>query len=619
MTSKLTKEKEEEEEATEDIKQSLFEIHKEIEAYDDDGSNATFLIDKLNELEALKQHPGFKDIFNSSIRKTGRLIRLKLLKNAVKNADIIVAEAEAEAEAGQESPIDTLFQPEPNTPLMEKCKTIIDGEIANSLDPDADPNPEQVYQDYLFSFKNSRIFTLKSYENEDINPACSSSTSHTFIQDGIYDVGNYVNAKNGPDVIFHRKYYDLNDYDTQNLLIAINYRNTIQRIYPDSKINKLISSYTYDPDADDLQSQAQDNLFSVLTVYGIVKRMTVFFATGVIDPNMRFLEAFKIWVDDADDMADPRITHLLLKRIGVMTELLWHVLRMWPIELLSIAEAEAENFKCPYNVKLYAGIGTSSKDANYQVFIAGLFSEASLHLHAPQNPQNTQPQPEPEQNKAIISRDFVSTAYSFDAAARFCKAGNCPSNQYCMLEFILKSGQALPFIGSSANEAEVLLKPGNIYRFIKRYKVRYVRESFTGPQEMLIDMYQFLLTNDTNSELHVVPLPDPDPDPDPYAVSDAMSVSVPFNYSNHADWSARVNHFINEFSALAGIPSEHTSTQDVSSQSFGGFKKGRQRKTKGRRTNRRKTKRRKGRTNRRRQMKTKKKRSYRRKTNKRRI
>jgi hypothetical protein len=154
-----------------------------------------------------------------------------------------------------------------------------------------------------------------------------------------------------------------------------------------------------------------------------------------------------------------------------------------------------------------------------------------------------------------------------------------------MLEFILEPGKTLPFIGASANEAEVLLKPGNIYRFIKRYKVQYTRQGFTGSQDMLIYVYQFLLMNDEN-----ISLPRTD---------------EAFDFSSHPDWSVGINAFKDAFSDLAGVARVNTATHDISSlsQNSGGSKyktkkrkqcKSKRRSNKKRRTNKnkRKTKRR---------------------------
>ena len=529
---------------TEDLlKNELFEIHQEIEAYKY-RPNDNFLIDKLKELNALKTAVvrmfGLNSKYNSSIRRTGRLIRLKLLKNV----DDIISAA---TPPGQASPIEQLFDPNPqlvgpNTALLDRYKANINAEFA-SFSQDARPiDAHQVYNEYLNIFNGSRIFTLKS---------------ETFTQDQEYQIGS-SEAPNMQNI----KYYGEGDYDTQCLLEAIIYRIKINTNFSNSKINKLISSYTYDPDADDLQNQAQDDLFTIFTVYGIVKRMTVFIATGYLDPNMRYLKEFKDWVDEEDEKSDPGITQLLLKRIGIMTELLWYVLLNWPIKL---SPGLANNPS--YNVKLYAGIGTSLSDANYGGFIGKIFLDERPHasgscFHDVPNSENPQ---YPNKLEPIVSRDFVSTAYSFDAAAKFCKKNDCTN--YCMLEFILEPGQTLPFIGASANEAEVLLKPGNIYRFIKRYKVTYTRQGFVRPEDMLIFVYQFRLINDTNSSLDVVPLPDPDP----YAVSEAMPGPASFDFSSHPDWSVRINAFIDAFSGLAGVPSAVTPTQAVSSLSLPGL------------------------------------------------
>lgn len=616
-------------------------IDKEIEDYQ--GLNTTILMRKLEELKALKNHPGFT--IDTGIRKTARLINKKLLEINARIADIIV-EASNRAEASQAesmeqddvaaslSPAEVIPDKyfKPNTELMKKCKRLIDDEFPPPEDNHFNPhfNPEKVYTEYLLSFKEKRIFTLTSYENEHVyDPANLACSGQTFIPDRTYDVGRYNDVETVTPANFHRKYYDQGDFDTKNLIRAINYRNIIENL-PGSKIHLLISSYTYDPDPDDLQSQAEDDFYTIFTVYGIVKRMTAFFATGVIAPDMRYLRAFKSWVETGDDMGEPIITHLLLKRIGVMTELLWYILLMWPIKIF-----KSQELTVPANVKLYAGIGTSTRDANYQVFIASLFTDQVRHqyrqgvncFHGYENPIY----PDYIHDiHDITSRDFVSTAYSFDAATRFCKVGECQNREYCMLEFILTEGKTLPFIGSSANEAEVLLKPGNIYRFVKRYKVKYIREIHTGNEAMLIYIYQFLLIDDTNPFLPVVPLPLP-PSPEKVSVLDVASeyavpgpvvapVLVPFDFSNHDHWSRYVNWFKYVFAQMAGIPPSDEQTQELLADFAAAAAASQQMKIAGSKTktNKRrrqfKTKRR--RTKRRR---TKRRRSYRRKTNKRRI
>ena len=185
-----------------------------------------------------------------------------------------------------------------------------------------------------------------------------------------------------------------------------------------------------------------------------------------------------------------------------------------------------------------------------------------------------------------------------------------------MLEFILIEGQTLPFIGSSANEAEVLLKPGNKYRCVKRYKVKYIREIHTGTEPMLIYIYQFLLTNDTNPFLtgmadSVPDVPAAGPD-----VPDVVPVPARprFDYNDHKYWSHYVNEFKDMFARMAGIPESHDLTQGVTGdfellEPEGGSK----RRTKKRRqykTKRRQYKSKRRRTNkrRRRQCKTKRRR-----------
>ena len=563
------------------------QLNDEIESYHE--TDAAFLIAKLKELDDLTQLPNFNK-YLSKIRLIGRTIKKKLLLLSITNVYILDASApqnvkvEVAARAEAEA-VNAGAYPGPNMALMAWRKGLIDAEfegIGVPPFPPFDPfDPfDPVYTSYLREFDGIRIFTLKSYDNE--HTPHDPCLGNTFIPDGTYDVGSY-NINNDPVGFNHRKYYNRGDFDTENLLRAIIYR---QNLPPDGKINLLTLSYTYDPDADDLQELAQNDFFSIYTVYGIVKRMTAFFATGRIDNDMRYLKAFKVWLEDPENgLGDPIITAFLLKRIGVMTELLWYVLYRWRIQI-SDCYANVQPHINPCNVKLYAGIGTSTRDANYQVFIAGLFPGAANladedpYAVADANPHNTgafhtgspadpgQPPVYPCQLQQqsvlcnppinITSRDFVSTAYSFDAATRFCKPGPVPE-VYCMLEFILEPGAKLPFIGSSAHEAEVLLKPGNIYRFIKRYRVKYLRHSFTGSQDMLIYIYQFLLVNDTNTILTFPRLPDDPRDPLP------PELYTQFDYNNHYYWSIRVNHLMIVFALMANTDLGRVETLDGSS------------------------------------------------------
>jgi hypothetical protein len=628
-------------ELKEELDDSYFTLNKEIESYN--GKDAAFLIGKLKELDLLTQHPGFQNTYMSTTRLIGRTIKKKLLLISITNVYIldthapqdveeeVAATKAAEAVATEAAPG---AYPGPNMALIAWRKQLIDAEFTtigvppfHPLDPD-----NSVYTDYLRGYDGIRIFTLKSYDNE--HTPHDQCLQNTFIPDGTYDVGSY-NIDNDPVGFNHRKYYERGNFDTENLLRAIIYRRNLP---PDSKINLLTLSYTYDPDADDLQEQARDNFFSIYTVYGIVKRMTAFFATGRIDTDMRYLKALKAWLEDPDgDLGDSIITAFLLKRIGVMTELLWYVLYRWPI-IISPCPPDTNPPINPCNIKLYAGIGTSTRDANYQVFIAGLFPGAANpadedpYAVVAANPHDsgefhTNPglPPAVPGQPQITSRDFVSTAYSFDAATRFCKPGPIPP-VFCMLEFILEPDTKLPFIGSSANEAEVLLKPGNVYQFIKRYRVKYFRHSFTGSQEMLIYIYQFLLVADMNTILTFPRLPhDPhDPlDPDPLD----PELYTRFDYNNHRDWSIRVNDLMRVFGVMANTDLGRVGTIDGSSldphANAGGSKTNRKSKSKRRQHNkRRKTKRRqyKRQTNKRRKTKrrTNKRRTNKRRTNKRR-
>ena len=465
------------------------------------------------------------------------------------------------------------------------------------------PDPRPVYDNYLNNFNGHDIFTLKS---------------EPFDPDGLYVIGRYDDPKNPAHP--HKKYYEPGDFDTKCLLVAILYRILLQGNFSDDVIYKIISSYTDDPDPDDLYDMAEEDIYRVFTVYGIVKRITAFIETGQIDKAMKYLTALKEWIEEeAERAADPRISQKLLKRIGTMVELLWYILYKWPViippsqqrnqEPGQEQEAEVEmvvqiqrkpiqkktnqkktnqkktNQKKQIpaqenNVKLYAGIGTSSKDANYDVFVQSLFDEEnpnnmiffpSMTLKTDEQLQEQPgaqidilpdvgddiPQAEPDEcfhdsdnpryperpGQLIISRDFVSTAYSFDAAVKFCKALGCLN--LCMLEFILLSGSILSFVGSSANEAEVLLKPGNAYQFIKRYKVSYTRLNRGGQDELkIIFVYQFLLLDQNNTIL---------PRKMPTRVTFTSSPNS-LDLSKHKDWSETINLFIIKFGILVGLP-----------------------------------------------------------------
>jgi hypothetical protein len=340
-----------------------------------------------------------------------------------------------------------------------------------------------------------------------------------------------------------KKIYGENDFDTKCLLVSILFRILLDQFFQDSIINKLITSYTYDPDPDDLTYEAEENLYNIFTAYSIAKRITAFFQTGKIDNKMEYLISLVEWIKEWDESHEglggsaPQTSQVLLKRIGIMTELLWYVLYTWPIKIPSQPT--------PYNVKLYTGIGTSNKDANYEVFISGLYSPSESvqnvsnicfhngeHLRYPEFV-----------GKEIVSRDFVSSSYNFDSAARFCKLLDCREEIFCMIEFILGPGFKIPFIGASANEAEILLKPGNIYQFNKRYIVQHVRNR---NQQMKIYVYQFILINDTEEYNDV--------------------------FNNHVYWSTNVNLFIDQFSTLANVPLKRTKTIQVLNPNLGGSK-----------------------------------------------
>ena len=537
-------------------------------------------------LTHLKTYPN-ENTYNRNIRYISRLITRKQLEK-LKIDDIIKKTINPDApenvfaenvSAAIDTEVVQLVQYAPNTLLIAECKGIINGEFERIVipPPPGEPVPDdQTYNDYLHAFLELRVFTLKSYTNEYCPQGIQCPPFQTFQPDNaqpppqLYDIGRYDSV---PGEIYdqYKKYYEPTHFDTKCLLQAILYRISIPA---NTELALLITSYTHDPDPDDLLDEADRDIFQIYTVYGIVKRITAFIQTKNIADSMRYLTALKEWIAEEASQADNlEISQLLLKRIGIMTELLWHVLFKWPVRILDCPEIapviapEIAPVIGPCNVKLYAGIGTQISDANYEIFVAGLFSGIDLpncfHNQAPQYP------PVPDQQ--IISRDFVSSAYSFDAAAKFCKILKCAqpgqTNIFCMLEFILLPGKQLPFIGSSANEAEVLLKPGNVYQFIKRYKVKYVRLSTRGEEPMIIYIYQFLLTDDQNTKLLGNNIPEniiPENIIHGTKKRNAIKISKNyFDYSSHPNWSKMINEFIDEFSRLAGIPLTHQLTDKV--------------------------------------------------------
>jgi hypothetical protein len=526
------------------------------------------------------------------------------------------------------------------------------------------PEPRPVYDNYLNNFRGHHIFTLKSerFFPDNCPPIEDEDEDEEL---NIYDIGRYNDQKNPAHP--YKKYYEPADFDTKCLLVAILYRILLQGNFSADIIYKIISSYTDDPDPDDLHDAVEEDEYNVFTVYGVVKRITAFIERGEIDKAMRYLQALKEWIEEGEERSDPTISKKLLKRIGTMVELLWYILYTWPVKIpLDVRgqtwnEVKQYNTKPGYitcdpgfdtqlypenNVKLYAGIGTSSKDANYDVFVESLFPDqqavvpgqlapnmtlksyadlqealvdAQIVINQYAVPEieeqddeeegaeivcfhdNLNPLYPPRPGQQIISRDFVSTAYSFDAAAKFCKGLGC--RNFCMLEFILPPGATLPFVGSSANEAEVLLKPGNVYQFIKRYKVRYVRLNRRGDDEpMVIFVYQFLLINQNNTILYRKPR----------TQTSVQFTSSPdrFDLSKHKDWSETINLFIIRFCRLANIDLIDAMVRSVTTPSkpntSGGSKSNRKQnlKTKKRNNKRRKTKKRnnKRRTNKRRRI-----------------
>ncbi len=105
----------------------------------------------------------------------------------------------------------------------------------------------------------------------------------------------------------------------------------------------------------------------------------------------------------------------------------------------------------------------------------------------------------------------------------------------CMIEILMPAGSKLTYIGESTNEAEILFKPGDKFRYIRRYNVTIDRGE-------LITVYQYRLIDDNNNENGGV------------------------DYLDHATWSMQGNTLATRVSVATGLPTEIEESGNVESQ-----------------------------------------------------
>jgi hypothetical protein len=260
-------------------------------------------------------------------------------------------------------------------------------------------------------------------------------------------------------------------FDTECLLFVIIFFNILQNMDIDHPLVKtLTDAYKADNDDDDLM---QMDLFDINVPYNILKPLCYFILNGTVD-NRGIIASLIDWIkEDDQDLGNIKKLEEILRRIGLKTECLNLTLANWPF----IIPRDIPGTRGPKDIKVYSGIGTTPEDANFLNFVYPLTGA----LHQP-----------------IIGSFTLSTAYGFDQAARFCKSYN---KNFCMLEIILGPGIQLSLIAESANEAEILLKMGNIYIFKKMYYLIYIRSrpGIEGNEPMHIAVYQFELVDSSNS------------------------------------------------------------------------------------------------------------------------
>jgi hypothetical protein len=277
-----------------------------------------------------------------------------------------------------------------------------------------------------------------------------------------------------------------NQFATECLINAIIFFETLKTtVFPHPVTNPALTSYKNDDDPDDTISMAKRNLFDIRVPYGLLKSLCFFILTGEVN-NRGIIASLIEWIKDGDEDLGTIVNILTLeeicRRIGLQAEILCLILKKW----VFIIPRDITGTFDPKNIKVYSGIGTSIEDANFLNFVAPL----------------TVPGP-PIIGQPIISSFMLSTAFGFDQASLFCKSDDTYFN---MLEIILGPGIQLSLIAESANEAEILLKMGNVYIFKKSYKLIYQRsrpgiEGSPPEGVMNITVYQFELVDSSNTEV----------------------------------------------------------------------------------------------------------------------
>jgi hypothetical protein len=303
-----------------------------------------------------------------------------------------------------------------------------------------------------------------------------------------------------------------------------------------NNILKLIEGYREEIDADDLMRRASENRYSASLPYGIIKwMMTTTNVTNV--GNMRLVRKIQECIEcrddpdcDEDEKADCDIylsvieNGSLLKRIQILAERLWNVLYYWPIRV-------------PHGlvIQAYVGIGNKPRNANFMQFVVpALENEERVLAGECHNVGRDTP------SVTITSNVFVSSSYSFQAACKFMYQLYSGEDEdvcnRCMIEILMPADSKLTYIGESTNEAEILFKPGDVFRYIRRYDV-------TIHAGEVITVYQYQLINDNNNENNGV------------------------DYLDHATWSMQGNTLATRVSAATELPIEIEDSGNVESQS----------------------------------------------------
>ena len=349
----------------------------------------------------------------------------------------------------------------------------------SSLSPNDDPPNDEPSDDESSDDEPPRPPPVKSPPDLDRVFRDYLAESFTIDSDSIAN-GETVNLLITPRAkVFFRR----NQFATECLINAIIFFETLKTtVFPHPVTNPALTSYKNDDDPDDTISMAKRNLFDIRVPYGLLKSLCFFILTGKVN-NRGIIASLIEWIKDGDEDLGTVVNILTLedicRRIGLQAEILCLSLSMWAF----IIPRDIPGTFGPKNIKVYSGIGTSIEDANFLNFVAPL----------------TVPGP-PIIGQPIISSFMLSTAFGFDQAANFCKSDDTYFN---MLEIILGPGIQLSLIAESANEAEILLKMGNVYIFKKSYKLIYQRSrpGIEGEGVMNITVYQFELVNSSNTEV----------------------------------------------------------------------------------------------------------------------